>query len=302
MQDTSLTSGPLLAGDPFILLHDGLYYAYGTTHDDGILVYVSEDLATWRLCDNGRDGFALRREDTGAQKWFWAPEVYPQGDGFTMYFTRDLHISCARAPHPAGPFVEVGRCPLYDMPNEHWIDDTCFTDDDGQAYIYFSRRPKGAPGSEIWGAELEDDRASLREGSLFCCFGTTEPWELLSGRIRTVEGPFMLKHEGRYYLTYTANHYESHDYAVGYAVSENPRGPFVKTPDNPILRRPAGFVGSGHHAFFHDKEGGLRIVFHAHFSPEQMFPRRVLIGTAAFREGRLTVDPEILQPVVVTER
>ena len=299
MQKTASDSMPLLAGDPFILFHNGLYYAYGTTHADGILVYVSEDLHAWRLCENGRDGFALRREDTGAEKWFWAPEVYPQGDGFAMYFSRDLHISCARAPHPAGPFVEVGRKPIYDMPNEHWIDDTCFVDDDGQAYIYFSRRPKGAPGSEIWGAELEDDHATLRDGSLFCCFGPTEEWELRSEPIRTVEGPFMLKHEGKYYLTYTANHYESHDYAVGYAVSETPRGPFRKTADNPILRRPGEYVGTGHHAFFHDREGRLRIVFHAHFSATQMQPRRVLIGAASFEGDRLTVSGEIFQPVVV---
>ena len=298
MQKTAADSAPLLAGDPFILLHDGRYYAYGTNHDDGILVYESENLREWRLCDNGRDGFALRREDTGAQKWFWAPEVYSQGDGFAMYFSRELHISCARAPHPAGPFVEVGRKPIFDMPNEHWIDDTCFVDDDGQAYIYFSRRPKGAPGSELWGAELKADRATMREESLFCCFGPSEEWELRSEPIRTVEGPFMLKHEGKYYLTYTANHFESHDYAVGYAVAESPRGPFVKPSDNPILRRPSGYVGTGHHAFFYDKEGRLRIVFHAHYSAEQMFPRRVLIGIADFVEGRLVVADSLVQPTV----
>ena len=291
-------SAPLLAGDPFILLHEGKYYEYGTNHDDGIQVYESDDLTEWRLCENGRGGFALRREDTGGEKWFWAPEVYPQGDGFAMYFTRDLHLCCARAPHPAGPFVEVNRRPLFDMPNEHWIDGSCFVDDGGQAFLYFSRRPQGAPGSEIWGVELEADRVTLREGSLFCCFGTTEPWELLSGRIRTVEGPFMLKHGGKYYLTYTANHFESHDYAVGYAVSESPRGPFVKAAENPILRRPCGFVGSGHHSFFHDREGRLRIVFHAHYSAEQMFPRRVLIGTADFVEGRLVVADSLVQPTV----
>ena len=34
-------------GDPFIMLHDGVYYAYGTASADGIEVYTSTDLLTW---------------------------------------------------------------------------------------------------------------------------------------------------------------------------------------------------------------------------------------------------------------
>ena len=36
-------------GDPFILLHDGVYYAYGTHAADGIEVYTSKDLKRWKL-------------------------------------------------------------------------------------------------------------------------------------------------------------------------------------------------------------------------------------------------------------
>ena len=35
---------PVLLGDPFIMLHDGTYYAYGTYADEGIEVYTSDDL------------------------------------------------------------------------------------------------------------------------------------------------------------------------------------------------------------------------------------------------------------------
>ena len=47
-------------GDPFILLHDGTYYAYGTHAADGIEVYTSKDLRKWKL-----HGLALHKDDVG---------------------------------------------------------------------------------------------------------------------------------------------------------------------------------------------------------------------------------------------
>ena len=48
-------------GDPFILLHDGTYYAYGTHAADGIEVYTSKDLRKWKL-----HGLALHKDDVWA--------------------------------------------------------------------------------------------------------------------------------------------------------------------------------------------------------------------------------------------
>ena len=50
--------------DPFILLHDGTYYAYGTKAEHGIAVFESDDLQTWRKA-SGRaaEGLALHKDD-----------------------------------------------------------------------------------------------------------------------------------------------------------------------------------------------------------------------------------------------
>lgn len=70
--------------DPFILLYDGVYYAYGTGAGSGIEVWTSRDLSTWeRAKGNARDGLALHRTDVWGEKWFWAPEVYRLNDKFT---------------------------------------------------------------------------------------------------------------------------------------------------------------------------------------------------------------------------
>lgn len=59
--------------DPFILLYDGVYYAYGTGAGSGIEVWTSRDLFTWeRAKGNARDGLALHRTDVWGEKWFWA--------------------------------------------------------------------------------------------------------------------------------------------------------------------------------------------------------------------------------------
>ena len=287
---------PLTGGDPFILPYKGKYYAYATNHDDGILVYESDDLRVWRLCDNGRGGFALHKNDTSATRWFWAPEVYCDGGGFLLYFTREERISCARAASPTGPFAEVGRKPMYDAADKR-IDNTLFVDDDGKAYVFFSRFGHGVHGSEIWGAELDDAHVTLREDTCFFCLKAETPWELVRGRV--AEGPFVIKHNGKYYLTYSANDYQSQDYAVGYAVADQPRGPYRKAEENPILRRPSGCAGAGHHSFFRDKEGKLRIVFHVHNSETRIHPRRVLIGTVHFDADRMRIGDDFIQPVTV---
>lgn len=67
---------PVPFGDPFILLYEGVYYAYGTAEPDGIGVYVSEDLKNWRRPEKGNRRLVLSREDVWGDRWFWAPEVY----------------------------------------------------------------------------------------------------------------------------------------------------------------------------------------------------------------------------------
>lgn len=56
---------PVLLGDPFIMLHDGTYYAYSAHADEGIEVYTSDDLKTWKY-----KGMALQKKDVWADRWF----------------------------------------------------------------------------------------------------------------------------------------------------------------------------------------------------------------------------------------
>ena len=114
---------PVPLGDPFIMLYEGTYYAYGTHADDGIEVYTSDDLQTWKY-----KGMALQKKDVWADRWFWAPEVYEVNGKFYMYYSADEHICVATADSPAGPFTQSKKEPQ--IADEKCIDNSLFIDDD----------------------------------------------------------------------------------------------------------------------------------------------------------------------------
>jgi len=262
-------------GDPFIMLHEGTYYAYGTAEEDGIGVLVSKDLETWEAVSGNR--LALHKQDSWGDRWFWAPEVYHVNGKFYMYYSADEHICVATSDSPLGPFRQARKEPM--IAAEKCIDNSLFIDDDGKPYLFFDRFNDGL---NVWVAELEDDLMTVREETLKKCIHVSQPWEEVWPRVN--EGPFVLKHQGKYYMTYSANSYESPFYGIGYATADHVTGPWTKHEGNPILQRPGNLVGVGHSAMFTDKDGVLRIVFHSHQSEAKIHPRIMHISTVTFTE------------------
>ena len=276
--------------DPFILLDDGVYYAYGTHSADGIEVYVSDDLGTWM-----KKGLALNKRNTTEEKNFWAPEVYKRGDTYYMYYSANEHLFVATADNPLGPFKQQGGYLMESViGDEKCIDGTVFTDEDGQMYIFFVRFTNG---NVIWACELDADGLRPAEGARLRQYvSPSSAWEKMMGRV--AEGPFMIKHDGRYYLTYSANDYQSPFYGVGYTSSKYMERSWTRNKNNPVICHVDGLWGTGHHSLFTDKEGRLRVVFHAHRNSGTIHPRMMYIGAMEFTDDgelRLTDDP-ILRP------
>ncbi|MDS1032991.1 glycoside hydrolase family 43 protein [Porphyromonadaceae sp. NP-X] len=270
--------------DPFILCYENKYYAYGTSDPDGIVVYTSDDLKFWTKQSN----LALHKNNSYADRWFWAPEVYFINGQFYMYYSADEHICVATSSSPLGPFVQDIQQPMFE---EKGIDNSLFIDDDGTPYLFFVRFTDG---NAIWMAELEKDYKTIKTNTLHLCFAAnTSGWEADMGKVN--EGPFCIKHNGLYYLTYSANDYRSQKYGVGYAYTDNISGGWVKNPNNPILQKPDGLYGTGHHCLFTDKDGQLRMAFHAHHSETEVNPREMYTTSVEFVPGNrrdvLTVGP-----------
>lgn len=282
-------------GDPFIMLYNDVYYAYGTNGDDGIQVYTSEDLLTWKAPERR---LALDKKDVWADRWFWAPEVYQVNGKFYMYYSADEHICVATSDSPLGPFTQAIKVPM--IAGEKCIDNSLFIDDDGKPYLFFDRFNDGL---NIWVAELEDDLMTIKMETMKKCINVSQEWETIWPRVN--EGPYVLMHEGKYYMTYSANSYESAFYGIGYATADNVYGPWTKHEGNPILQKPGNLVGVGHSAMFEDKEGQLRIVFHSHRSESKIHPRFMNISTVNFEEKDgekiMVIDPDFITPKLIVE-
>ena len=280
--------------DPFIYYEDGTYYLYGTRSEDGIAVAVSKDLKTWQWPEEKPMYLALHKDDSYGDFWFWAPELYKVGDKYLMYYSAEEHICVAEGDSPLGPFRQKEQKPMREAKG---IDNSLFIDKDGKPYLFWVNFTES--GLQSWVAELEEDCSTIIEGSEKMCIATSQGWEKVWPSVN--EGPFVLEHEGYYYLTYSANSYESPNYGLGYAVAEHPAGPWVKYDGNPILQFVGGLEGVGHHAYFTDKEGNRRIAFHSHCQPGKIHPRKIHIGSYRFEDNgdapdRLVIDSEFITP------
>ncbi|WP_288241322.1 glycoside hydrolase family 43 protein [uncultured Bacteroides sp.] len=282
---------PVPLGDPFIMLCDGVYYAYGTHSAEGIEVYTSDDLLTWKY-----KGLALNKKDSWADRWFWAPEIYAVNGKYYMYYSADEHICVAVADSPTGPFVQAKKEPM--IADEKCIDNSLFIDDDGTPYLTFVRFNDG---NNIWIAELEKDLVTVKKETMHPCLHVSQEWEEVWPRVN--EGSFIVKHNGLYYMSYSANSYESPFYGVGCATATDLMGTWTKYDENPLLQKPGELVGVGHSAMFTDKAGKLRIVYHAHKDKNKIHPRAMYIGEISFANvdgmDRMRISEEYITPELV---
>jgi beta-xylosidase len=282
--DTS-SRRPIFLADPTIFYDSGVYYLYGTGKvNEGFQVYVSPDLRHWKMPKGIPGGLVLRKEDVFGTGRFWAPQVFRYRHTYYMAYAADEHIAIAKAASPLGPFTQRIKAPL--ETGTRAIDPFVFIDGDGTAYIYFVRLEKG---NRIYMGRLSADLSRIEPGTLRGCLNAVDHpqrWENRAAKTWTVtEGPTVIRHKGLYYLFYSANGFKSIWYAVGYAVSGSPEGPWKKYAGNPILdRNLVGENGPGHGDFFRSA-GGYWYVFHTHFSNDRVGPRRTAVIKGHFAAG-----------------
>lgn len=266
--------------DPFVLtLKDGwVAYATNDSSKANVPMAMSTDLANWERVP-GADGKgrrdALPELPAWAEKgWTWAPEVLATAKGYILYFTardRESHRQCvgtATSTNPLGPFVSAAAEPLVCQKDlGGTIDADAFRDSDGQLYLYFKndgnavRKP-----AQIWVQKLSADGLSV-SGNPTALLNADTDWE--NG---VVEAPSMVRHDGHYYLFYSASYFgwnpdqRLSPYAMGYATCAGPAGPCSDAPENPILHsflsKEGCISGPGHQAVF-EAAGRTFIAYHA---------------------------------------
>lgn len=249
--------------DPNVLKVGRDYYAYSTetaweAPNRLFPILHSRDLVHWRYV-----GDALTSMPIWGDGDWWAPDVIAHNGTYYMYhvgksMNSGLHcIGVATAKRPTGPFKEQGVIGCSDDKGRGYIDPDPFIDTDGKAYLYIS---VDDPYHSISVIPLKKDLLQAA-GPRKELFTLSQPWEN-GPYFSTVEGPFMVKHGSTYDLFYSGNDWQ-HDYAMGYATSSSPMGPFKKYAHNPILRGNARVTGPGGGSAVQGPHGGWWLVYHA---------------------------------------
>ena len=197
------------------------------------LLWSTTDMVNWT--EHGAvaslKDFAWRSRENGA----WAIQTVERNGKYYLYAPLHGHgIGVLVSDSPYGPFRDPLGEPLV-WQKEHWddIDPTVFTDDDGQAYMYW-----GNP--HVYYTKLNNDMIST-QGDIYVLnpkdgvmrpvkdegakIDLRAPWsEKTSWTVKNYqEGPWLYKRNGHYYLGYATTCCPE---ALGYAMSDSPTGPW----------------------------------------------------------------------------
>ena len=197
------------------------------------LLWSTTDMVNWT--EHGAVAslkeFSWRSRDNGA----WAIQTVERNGKYYLYAPLHGHgIGVLVADSPYGPFKDPLGQPLV-WQKEHWddIDPTVYTDDDGQAYMYW-----GNP--HVYYTKLNTDMVST-QGDIYVLnpkdgvmrpvkeegakINLRAPWsEKATWAVKNYqEGPWLYKRNGKYYLSYATTCCPE---ALGYAMSDSPTGPW----------------------------------------------------------------------------
>ena len=292
--------------DPFVLAVDGGYVAIGTGAAMGDRVFqvlTSPDLITWTP-----HGGALDRVSPELGSDYWAPEVAERDGRWYMYYSvghGDVghHLRVAVADQATGPYRDQGVNLTPDEPFA--IDPHPFRDDDGTWYLFYARDVlAGDRVGTMLAVDVLDDMTRLR-GATQTVLEPSADWQLyLRGRRmygrdydwHTLEGPFVRKHDGRYFCFYSGGSWQNDGYGVAYAGADHPLGPWSEPPETPRLLStvPGKVIGPGHNSVVTTPAGADVIVYHA-WDPE-LTARRMCIDPLRWSAEGPSVEGPSTEP------
>ena len=254
--------------DPYVLVHNGTYYLYGTRGPDcwgpadGFDVYTGQDLVSWegpRVCFRNDGSFWADRN-------YWAPEVHPWQGMFYMFasFKSDARrrgTAVLRSPSPLGPFEPWSDGPVTPADWE-CLDGTFYVSADGTPWIVFCHEWVQAGDGEVLAMRLTDDLKASAGTPVLLFRGSDAPW---SHAVRhssgitgfVTDGPFLWHGKDGSLLCLWSGFSEK-GYAQGLAVSDNGEIDGHFSQADPLF-----LEDGGHGMLFRSKEGRTLLALHS---------------------------------------
>ncbi len=260
--------------DPVILNYKGEYYLFATNSNGW---WHSKDLGHWKYVVPA----LWPKEHVNAPAVRVVDDtifLYQSGRA-PLFYTTDPENGKLAYYNPMMPPVPGATGPVdpdifYDNASNKW-------------YMYFGSSNK----FPIYGIELNHQHRLTYIGSpkeLIYLHPDIHGWERFgqdhTGTITPfIEGAWMTKYRGKYYLQYAAPGTEYNVYANGTYIGDNPLGQFMYAPYNPISYKPGGFLtGAGHGNTFQDNYGNYWNTGTPWIAVNFNFERRIAMFPAGF--------------------
>lgn len=248
--------------DPFVLVHNGKYYLYGSRgpetwgHCTGFDVYTGTDLENWE------GPYEVFTPPAGfwSDRNFWAPEVHEYQGSFYMFASFKSEDQCRgtqilKADRPEGPFRLHSDGPV--TPRD-WecLDGTFFVEEDGQPYMVFCHEWLQVTDGTMCAMPLEKELTKAAGEPVVLFYGSDPKWARKDADSYVTDGPFLHRcHNGDLLMIWSslAGAYVE---AVAKSESGTVLGPWEQQTQ--LLFEKDG----GHGMIFLDLEGRLRLVLH----------------------------------------
>ena len=261
------------AADPTMVNYKNEYYLFASKSGG---YWHSKDLISWDLITT-KD---LPLEDYAPTAVVWNDTIYfmASSEKPVIYKTGDPKSGKWQIANPAFPIGMIDPC--------------LFFDDDGRLYFYYGC----SNFNPIYTVELDPSTFNPigKPKALFNSNKDEYGWER-SGDYNDkpdnpwIEGSWMTKHDGKYYLQYAVPGTQFKSYCDGLYISDKPLGNYSLAPNNPCSSKPEGFIaGAGHSSTFQDKYGNYWHISTMTISQKHMFERRLGLFPMFFdKDGEL---------------